>query len=453
MTKRDFKNIGLLQLETVSGRVLFEGVALPKVTPHWAYVYGLLVLRFLEGTFEITSDEIALLPTWVNVSKPSIGPSLFRHNAAMSKQGFDLIVSPEREGTKRFFFNKHRVTRVTTDLDNPPLRSWLGFLEKRESGVIANFKASMKLELARIIFEKGRYSEVESICQEVLVLTGRFDDQLMALAQIAWVKAYIASKSESLKAIQKLQDALTFFKANSFEDEVSPNIEARVWIQTARHYWRHREPNAAVKALDCAEKLLLPNDDMEWAGVHTARSFLAQNAGKLDQAAFHNLEAFAAASRAQWRLSMASQATNRSAILMEMYQRDKAINEAIAKIHLLEAVQWLMLSIELADEVDISGAADTEINLMLIHTWLGQFDEAQIWFGKAERLIKASNQTQDKAELNFEAAELEVAIGNTAAAFTRLEVAIGIYQELGMRVQLKAAKKRLLEFKTLYPIQ
>jgi tetratricopeptide (TPR) repeat protein len=450
MTTRDSKNIGLLQVETISGRVLFEGQALPKVTPHWAYIYGLLALRHFEKIHEISSDEIALLPTWINVSIPGIASSLFRHNTKMRKLGFDLVVSPEREHTKRFLFNSNRVKKVKCDVGSKELRVWLNLETKHQSGVPTNYRVSMKLELARVIFEKGRYSEVESICREVLALPGCFDDKLMALAQIAWVKAYIATRAESLRAIQELQDSLAAFKTTPSVDLVSPNIEARVWIQVARHYWRHREPNAAVKALDRAEKLLLPNDNMEWAGIHTARSFLAQNAGKLDQAAIHNLEAFACATRAQWRLSMGAQATNRSAILMAMYHRDKTTDQILAKEHLLEAVQWLMLSVELADEVDISGSADAEINLMLIHTWLGQLDEARIWLAKAERLVKAAKQTQDKAELNYEAAELEIATGNSVAAFERLELAIRLYEELGMRVQLKAAKKRLIVFKSRY---
>jgi tetratricopeptide (TPR) repeat protein len=453
MTTRDLKNSGLLRVETISGRVLFEGSVVPKVTQHWAYIYGLLALRHLEETHKITSEEIAILPTWVNVSAASIGSSLFRHNATLRKIGFDLIVSPEHEHTKRFLFNSGRVKKVVCDLKVPELRAWLGMKEnlKPESDSVKNFQVAMKLELARTIFEKGRYAEVENLCLEAMKLTERFDDKLLAMIQIAWVKAYIASKSESLEAVLKLQDQLNSYKTSPGLDKVSANIEARVWIQSARHYWRHREPNAAVKALDRAEKLLMPHNDMEWAGVHTARSFLAQHAGKLDQAAAHNLAAFNCATRAQWRLSMASQATNRSAILMEMYKRDESKDLNLAKSHLLEAEQCLKLSIELANEEDISGSADSEINLMLIYTWLERFEEAREWLAKAERLVRASNQTQDTAELNYEAAELEIATGNTAAAFARLELAIKIYEELGMRVQLKVAKKRSFEFKARYP--
>jgi tetratricopeptide (TPR) repeat protein len=454
MTTRVSKNVGVLRVETISGRVLFEGAVVPKVTQHWAYIYGLLALRHLEETYKITSEEIAILPTWVNVSAPSIGPSLFRHNATLRKLGFDLIVSPEHEHTKRFLFNSGRVKKVVCDVKEQELRAWLGMEEKvnRESGSIKNFQVAMKLELARTIFEKGRYAEVESLCLKVVELTERFDDKLLAMIQMAWVKAYIAPKSESLESILKLQDQLNSYKANPGLDKVSSHVEARVWIQSARHYWRHREPNAAVKALDRAEKLLMPHNDMEWAGVYTARSFLAQQAGKLDQAAAHNLAAFNCATRAQWRLGMASQVTNRSAILMEMYKRDKSKDLNLAQSHLLEAEQCLKLSVELADEEDISGSADSEINLMLIYTWLERFEEAREWLARAERLVRASNQTQDTAELNCEAAELEIATGNTTAAFTRLELAIRVYERLGMRVQLKVAKKRLLEFKARYSV-
>jgi tetratricopeptide (TPR) repeat protein len=450
MTKRDFKNAGLLHLETVSGRVLFEGQALPKVTPHWAYIYGLLALRHLEGTHEITSEEIALLPTWINVSALSIGPSLFRHNISMHKQGLDLIVSPERETTKRFFLNKNRVARVITDVSDKELRSWLGISEKRESSKIANFQVLLKLELARTIFEIGRFAEVESICREALDLPGRFDEKLLALAQIAWVKTFIASKSESRQAIEELQEALKVFKNTRSDDSVSPNIEARVWIQTARHYWRHLEPSTAMKALDRAEKLLQPANSMEWAAIHAGRGFLAQKAGKLDQAAVHNLAAFNYAAQAQWRWSMTAQVVNRCAILMELYHQNKVNDLDHAKSYLIEAIQWITLSLALANEMDAGGAADLEINLMLIYTWLEQFDDARLWLKKAENIVNASKLKQDSAELNYEAAELEVATGNGAAAIVRLERSVCLYDELEMRVQLKAAKKRLKEYRARY---
>jgi tetratricopeptide (TPR) repeat protein len=450
MTIRDSKNTGLLRVETISSRVLFEGFVVPKVTQHWAYIYGLLALRHLEGTHEITSEEIALLPTWVKVSTPSIGPSLFRHNTKMREQGFDLIVSPEREHTKRFVFNLKRVKKVSCDLNQKELQTWLNVEQRPESVLLPNFTVVMKLELARTIFEKGRYDEVESICREALALPGRFDEKLMALAQIAWVKAFVAPKPESFRAVQELQNALKVFKATPDQDVVSPNIEARVWIQSARHHWRHHEPQVATKALERAEKLLLPHHEMEWAGVHTARSFIAQKAGKLEQAAIHNLTSFNCATRAQWRWSMSAQIANRSAILIELYRRDKVLDSDLAKSYLLEALECLKLAVDLSDEMDVSGSADSEINLMMVHTWLEQYEDARFWLKKAERLISAANQKQDSAELNYEAAELEVATGNIPTAFTRLERAICLYAELEMQVPLKAAKKRLIVFKSRY---
>jgi tetratricopeptide (TPR) repeat protein len=417
---------GLLRLETMTGKIWFEGKPLP-VTMHWSYVFGLLVLRVLEGgSREVMVDEVGRLPTWAAVNPRSIRTSVFRFFEKLAASGFEFIASPERERTRRFLLNPLLVKRVRCDLGVDELKTWLGLSLPAPSP--GDLQVVMAIERAQVVFEKGRFAEAKDLCARVLEMPTRVDDRLRMLVLNAWATFFTGSKSEAKAALEVAQQALAEHKVISgvatVPDQVSARTEASVWIQTARFHYLYGEFRPAETALLKAEKLLSQGDAREWSSIHAGRGYMARQLGDLELGERHHRLALDFASRAYWRTGVCMQLNNLAAVQIMLHQKYEDTDAPRAHNSLVEARRWCEESIELADELDLGGNADQEFNLVFICLKLKDFDAAKHWLEKGRRSVNAAGTVADLACFHQLNGELEFAQGNREAAIAEYETAV-----------------------------
>jgi tetratricopeptide (TPR) repeat protein len=439
------KGKGLLRLETKLKRLLFEGKVVARVTPKMFYVFGLLIHSELERQTQskseclayasVTLEDLIRISNWRNSSKKVMQTTLSRYHRESLK--LSLLTHPKGEKTKSLRLNSELVTRVSADVSLEELRHWLGIMDTPIKH--SDTEAILVLTLAQAMFEDGRYPDAIENCQKALQVAASANQKLLAMALLAWMKTFSESVESSWQAIQELHNFLALSRK---QELIASNVEARVWLQEARHHWKHLEWGKASKALDTAEKFLQVQDSIEWAGIHAGRGFIAQHHKQWSEAKGHYHQAFQFAGRSQWRWSMTAQATNLGAVLLEEanYLSREERTQALE-----EARTWFKKARDLADEDDFGGAVDLEANLALVNAKLGCPAESQEWFEKAEKVLKASGNEKERAIFLYDMVEIRIIEKNWSGAKVQTLEALALFEKLGMKQYQKLARKRLDE--------
>lgn len=438
---------GLFYLETKTSKAWFDGQKVP-MTPHWAYLFGLLILRRLEGGHQpVTVPDICRLPTWTAAQPKSVGNNVHRQVRKLNRLGFQLVTSPNREHTKRFVLDPTQVKQVGCDVKVPQLKAWLG-LTQRDS-VVGDPKVLMQIERARVYFEVGRFGEAKKSCEEVLQMDARMDDHLRALVLSAWITLQSEPKTKAKAAVERTQQALREFKAWGTEaDQVSRVAEAGVWIHTARYHYLYREFRPAERAFSKAEPLLSPDDHREWSSIHAGRGYMARQRGDLDAGHQHHLLALQFASKACWRLGMVIQINNLGAVCMQRFQKLEDTDPTEAQRALEEAQKWCNDSLNLLNEVDLGGTAEQEFNLAFIELLLGNMKDAREWLKNGINHSNKPDAPHDKVVHTQLTAELDLAEGNREAAIAGYEKAIVDGMELEDQNWERLLRQRLYGIRT-----
>ena len=203
---------GLLSIETKVGRGFYDREPLP-LTRYWAYAYGLLALRVLEGgSREVRVEDIARLPSWTEVQRRSVASSLARHRTTMQAWGFEVITAPPGEQTKSINLDPERVTRVRGDVGHRALREWLGLTEAPDAPQRADStEVSRLLVLAQTAFEQGRHREAERLAVDAAKMEPSMNQHIRSLALVAWVRTVNAPYDEGWGAVLTLQRQLRMY--------------------------------------------------------------------------------------------------------------------------------------------------------------------------------------------------------------------------------------------------
>ena len=451
------KGKGLLRLETQQNRLLFEGKVVPAVKGKFLYLYGLLIYKELVLQISNLSNQLvyvpvdlqslAQLPTWSIHSDPVKKTQLAEHHEKMKAK--PLLSWNPKEKTTQTFLNSKLVTRISVDLNVGDLRQWLGL--KEEINNQDDTRAAIKLMLAQAMFEDGRYPDALEYCQKSLALVRSANSKIQIYALIAWIKTFTESAKVSWEAVQNLHEVLATSRSHEF---IEPQIEARVWLQTARHHWRHLEWDKVEKTLNTAAKFLHTQHDIEWAGIHTGRGFIALHGQQWSVAKGHFYQAFQSAARAQWRWSIQAQATNLGSVCMEQI-KDLKHEPLECTALLIEAKDWFEQALELVHEDDFGGAVDLETNLIIVYLELGELDLAKAYDRKARKILDANPNlvSQERAIYLFDTVKLPIHEKKWLTAEAQLEEALQIFEQLGMKNYIKKVKSELTHIRRNLRIQ
>lgn len=441
----------VLTIETATGRVLYDRQPLP-VSLHWAYLYGLLALRVLDGgAREVTIKDVCRLPTWTEVQPRSVATSVARHLSTMQSKGFTLIAAPHGGRTRRIGLDPEQVPRVRIDVGRAAFLTWLGVSSEAQAP-LENIEAGRLLVLAQTAFEQGMYAEAETRALKALALEPGVDQCLRVLALVAWVRIVNSPYDEGWAAVQALQRQLKLFQAHVESVQPSPAAEALVWLQTGRFHMRKQQARRAREAYGRAAKLLTPEHHREWGAVESGLGYLAQQSGHLDEAERRYRAALEQFSRGHWPWAMHVQYNNLAAVCFNLHVKLEETNPDTAAEWLNAAVRWSHDAMEFAREMDYGGAVDLETNLAYAARLQGDYTAAGEWLRRARSVVSASESTTDLACIEAEQAELHEALGDRAAAISALHRAVILLHQVGTDAWTTAAENRLAQLEGRLPL-
>ena len=442
----------VLTIETRTGRVLYGTQALP-VSPHWAYLYGLLALRVLEGgAREVTVEDICRLPTWTEVQPRSVATSVARHQTTMQARGFALIVAPHGGRTRRVGLDPSQVARVRIDVDREALLAWLGL--SKATVQPESVEAGRLLVLAETAFEQGMYAEAETQALKILPLAPSIYQHLRALALVAWVRTVNAPHAQGWAAVKALQAQLKVYQAGEGgpENRPTPSSEALVWIQTARFYIRKHQFRSARDAYARAARLLTPEQYRELGVIESGLGYVAQQSGQLAEAERRYRASLELYSRGHWPWAMHVQYNNLAAVCFNLHAALEDSDPVVAGDWLQQAIRWSEDALEFARAMDYGGAVDLEVNMAYAMRLLGRFEDAKEWLRRAQSIASASQSTVDLACTYAERAEYEEAIGQREAAIASMRDAVTLLIEVGSDDWTASARQRLAQLEGQVPL-
>ena len=427
------------------------GPDLLPVSRHWAYFYGLLALRALEGGEPwVTCEEVNALPTWTEVQARSVGTSLFRHAAKMRGLGYELLISPPGEGTKRFALDPQQVRVTGTDAED--LRRWLS---SPLTGPVQpdSTRAARLMVLAETSFEQGRTQEAEQRVLRALDAEPGVDQHLRALALLAWIRTVGATHAEGQAAVHTLKEQLALYQqaAKTSGDTPSRAVQALVHIQTARFHLRKQQARSARAAYLRATQLLGEHDHRERGAIEAGLGYLAQQAGHLDEAQRRYLLALREFTLGRWPWAMHVQYNNLAAVSFNLHAQGLDQDRVLALSHLDEAIVWTTEALEFAEQMDFGGAVDLEVNLAYAYRLKGNLKLAAEWVRRAGNIARAGGNLTDLACALAEQAEVEEAQGQRAEAVQTLTRATALLKEVGSGTWADQAQRRLDELEGRRP--
>jgi tetratricopeptide (TPR) repeat protein len=243
------------------------------------------------------------------------------------------------------------------------------------------------LNRARSLFEKGKFVESLSRCDEALASNINLEDRIQCLAVIAWVKLFTFPVSEATEAVQAMNVYL------EGGEELSQKAEALIWLQNGRLYNRIREFELAKSSFLKAQNLLedVPQSELEQGSVLAGLGYIAQNKDDLDTAQNLYQQAIHHFSRTQWHWGIQVQYSNLAAISCLRYEMEFHRNPAAAEAHLRDAQRYCKDGKAFLDDVGIGGLTDLETTLSYIYRMLKDFKQAQYWVDVAMALAVNSD--------------------------------------------------------------
>ncbi len=412
---------GLLSIETLNKRVLFEGDDLGLKQKWWSFVALLGLTRFEGQSREITAEDIHHLPDWSHMKLMAVRTGVFRH--LQHHPELRWIASPPGEATKRFFLDPNTVKRVQCDVSPQALRKILLPNQPSSTPSPDQSKITLLLTRAQVRFERGVYPEVLELCEQIQDLKPTPAQHLRMLALIAWVKLYNSSKSNAWQAVKTMQRTLEqTLQDGTLHGPEAKREQANVWLQVARFHTSYQEQGKAQKAMAWAEPLLEPWHHQELGVIAFMRGLFAQREGDLLQAELWAAQSLEHHRSAQWRWGIVAQSNNVAVIkLLRSEQAAHAgrLNQQV----LLEAIDLLEESHALSRDNDLNSGSNHELNISFAYRMLDDLPKAQQWLEKGSWIINTVNNPRDYGEYHAEKAELELALGNHETGLEQLRVA------------------------------
>jgi tetratricopeptide (TPR) repeat protein len=433
-----------LAFETRSSSVYLNGRRL-DLDLRQQRLLGVVAERFLSTGSSTDVGEFRRAQGWAHLEAAPLKNAASRLLMRLNEVQAPVICHAPREKTKRWAIDQRVVLALWHDLATPAaFAEWI-YGPPREASLPAELEAARLLVLAQTAFEQGRFSDAERLAAAVLAEPSTPDQQLRALALLAWIRTVCDDYAQGEAAVQRLQRRLAAGPAPS------PEVEALVWIQTARFYLRKLQAPQARAAYTRAARLLSAEHHREWGAIESGLGYLGQQAGSLQAAARHYRLALDHFTRGQWPWAMHVQYNNLAAIhfLLHAAPRGRA---AVGRAHLHSAVQWSLQAREFAESMDFGGAVDLEVNLAYAYRLLGRLDDAREELRKASNVARASASLTDRACVLAEQAELDEALGRRSEAAETLRAATILLRQIGNTDWTQAAEQRLAELEGRVPL-
>lgn len=394
-------------------RVLLGDTRLP-LRPNWVRIYALLGLYRLEETDQgwVMPEDIRQIPSRSKLALTSIGIMLWRHVQEMKQKGYDLIESPDFQGTKRFRLKPG----LEIEFDRPiaQVRDWLGLGQTVHSRRrIAGWEEAMLFVAgAEVSLEHGDLYKAEEYLRQLfdtpeLAKVLSVEERLRALATRAWINEQLgfAGIAERLvgQAVEELRGS-----------RVSAKTRAWVWIQVGRlQLIRGRTTEAWYTFQRACERL--PIEELhEWGWIEQSLSQMAASEGRFDQAQERGFRALEHFLKARWWYGVQGAYGVIGLGFCERAERVK-LNHAKREEWLTEGLRWLERAGEIRQVAGVGGVV-AELHLARICRAQQRFDRAETWLSQAEEFCQKEGRQRDLALCWFERSELEAGKGLSTQA-------------------------------------
>jgi tetratricopeptide (TPR) repeat protein len=394
-------------------RILLGETKLP-LRPNWVRIYALLGLYRLEETDQgwVMPEDIRQIPSRSKLALTSIGIMIWRHVQEMKDKGYELIESPDFQGTKRFRLNPS--LQVEFDRPIPQVRDWLGLGQTVHSRRrIAGWEEAMLfIAGAEVSLEHGDLHKAEEYLRQLseapeLTKVLSVEERLRALATRAWVNEQLGFIGVAEQLAGQAVDELR-------GNRVSAKTRAWIWIQVGRlQLIRGRNSEAWYTFQRGAERLPI-EETHEWGWIEQCLSQLAASEGRFDQAQERGFRALEHFLKARWWYGVQSAYGVIGLGFCERAERVK-LNHAKREEWLTEGLRWLERSGEIRQVAGVGGVV-AELHLARICRAQGRFDRAQTWLGQAEDICTQTGRQRDLALCWLERSELEAGQKHTAKA-------------------------------------
>ncbi len=442
-----------LRVSVLEGKVWLDDTLLP-LSRRWALVVARLALARLEAKNDparafVSVLEVIRVPGWENSSAMNAGKSLQRfEDDKLEPLNAPLFSAEHGEWTKQVRLNPDFVTDIK--FDEPIQHVRLTLKIPPQSVARRSLTATHHLSLAQTAFEQGRYAEVEEIVLKAMADDATPDQVIEGLALRAWTRAVLGERELALALVQELQKTASNCLASG--QPLNASSQALVWIQTARFHLRMEEWQPARRAYAKAAAALLPEDHRGWGAVESGLGFLAQMAGRLDEAEQRYEAALERFTLARWSWGIQVAYTNLCAVCLLRYEQYEVDQPAKARERLERAIEWCLQTVQFSEDMNFGGSGSNEINLANAYRILGQFEKARAWLAEADRWVDMSDNKPEAAGSLTACAELEEAAGNRAGALELLRQAAEIFEEIGRHESLGFVKDRIAQLEGHEPM-
>jgi tetratricopeptide (TPR) repeat protein len=393
--------------------VLLGETKLP-LRPNWVRIYALMGLYRLEETDQgwVMPEDIRQIPSRSKLALTSIGIMLWRHVQEMRDRGYELIESPDYQGTKRF--RLHAGLEIEFDRPIPQVRDWLGLGQTVHSRRrIAGWEETMLfIAGAEVSLEHGDLYKAEEYLRQLfdtpeLIKVLSAEERLRALGTRAWVNEQLGFVAIAERLVGQAVEELR-------GNRVSAKTRAWVWIQVGRlQLLRERNTEAWYTFQRAAERL--PIEEVhEWGWIEVSLSQLAASEGRYDQAQERGFRALEHFLKARWWYGVQSAYGIIGFGFCERAERAK-LNHAKREEWLTEGLRWLERAGEIRQVAGVGGVV-AELHLARICRAQERYDRAETWVSQAEDFCQAQGRRRDLALCWLERSELEAGKGHTARA-------------------------------------
>jgi tetratricopeptide (TPR) repeat protein len=442
---------GLLSIDTQNSRIFFEGKIL-DLKPKWVHLIALLVLKKLEraalenavsdtSSEEVRSEEVHLLPSWAAMKPLAVRTSIFAFVDKQIPNGLDWIASPPKKATQIFFLDPARIKRVKSDVSTAKLRTWL-FPPAQQPELNLGVRTVYLLARAQIVFDKGMFTEVLGLAEEVLSLNPEINCELHALALIAWAKLYVDPRSEAWEAVERMTEVLERgLRDQAAGVAVLAQTQGMVWVQVARFHAFFLEAKKAERAVRQAELVLESGHFFELGAVAFVRGYMAQQSNNLELAEGLYELALDHYRRARWWWGVCSQLNNIGVVRFLRYEASLAAVPDQSLLH--SGIQVLEDSYEMGRDATVNGTANLELNLSYAYRTLGDFQAVEKWLKKGSYIVNVTEGHRDRGEYYTELAEFKLVSGHRDEALQNFELAEQAFILAGTEDWLRQVRQRI----------
>lgn len=456
------------------------GDMLLPLTSSEGEVLSLLLLYVLQGHGgEVSLTDVRRLPGW-RMPAQSIRSRLLRAAQRLERLGWPVMQRPTTSGETSggLVLNRELVSVITHDLpDTAYFRAWvMGFPAafRPDPEELVTWPAQHYVTLAIRCFERGEYDQTREFCHCALNHPACGPDQeILALARLAWVVNYTGNPAETREIMQKLREA---YQQHGGDPSLALADQAKIQyhLQQARYAIRHLERNDVDREYERARHWIIQGGGArEWAAYFSGQQLLAWKDKEYEQAEELSRHVLHLAIQADWIWMQQVHAAYLGELMLDRFKRQATQKTPVLDASLLdEAAEFIGQAQRISKAERYGGPAETEFMLARLgryRWWLTRLKhlresplqegqnqrdlehiastQIEVWLREARGILEASHAFLDMAVLHLEWAELAFLRGEMKKVEGEFTLALNLAKEhlsanLQRRFQEDVAQRR-----------